>query len=76
MDATTILTLTEDEPAFKALDRPHKEVHARGKSALQALNAGNIDTALAEVAKSGEASKEVLRLLEDVKWAYRKALKL
>ncbi len=62
--------------AFRDLKTPHLEVHAKGRSSLEKLHQGDMEGALEEVRLAGLASKEVLRLLDDIKVAYRNELNL
>jgi methyl-accepting chemotaxis protein len=55
-----------ESPAFKALDRPHAEVHAHGIEAARLFNTGNYEGALSEADKLNKASHEVLRLLDEL----------
>lgn len=52
--------------AFGALEEPHAAVHAAGMAAVAAFNAGDVDGAIAHIARVEEASREVLRLLGEV----------
>lgn len=51
-------------PAFQALADPHQEVHSAGIAAVRAFNAGRRDEALRHMDRMGEASAEVLHLLD------------
>ena len=53
-------------PAFKRLAAPHRLVHEHGILAARHFNDGNLDMALAEIAKVEAASKDVLRLLGEL----------
>ncbi|MCW9035350.1 MAG: methyl-accepting chemotaxis protein [Rhodospirillales bacterium] len=68
--------ISSNIPAFSELKAPHLEVHAKGRSALVKLHDGDLEGALNEVKLAGDASKEVLRILDDVKIGYRQALGL
>ncbi|SOD97578.1 methyl-accepting chemotaxis protein [Caenispirillum bisanense] len=52
--------------AFRRLVTPHAEVHRHGIRAAELYRAGDLDGALAEIAKVEPASREVLRLLDGV----------
>jgi len=60
------------DPAYKALEAPHKKVHDLGHEALAHLNDHDVDAALATMSKCIEASKDVLDLLDQVKGHQRK----
>jgi methyl-accepting chemotaxis protein len=53
-------------PAFKALEDPHKRVHAHGIKALNLMEQGAFPDALLEAEGMNEASKDVIRLLDDL----------
>ncbi|WP_417795117.1 methyl-accepting chemotaxis protein [Terasakiella pusilla] len=53
-----------NHPAYKELEPPHKIVHECGIEAARRYKAGDIDKAYELVTQVGEASKEVLRLLD------------
>jgi methyl-accepting chemotaxis protein len=53
-------------PAFGALEDPHAAVHAAGMAAVAAFNKGDVDGAMAHIARVEVASVEVLRLLCEV----------
>jgi len=58
----------KDDPAYKALEAPHKKVHDLGHEALNHLQSGHdVDAALATMTKCVEASKDVLELLEQLR---------
>ncbi|WP_417783387.1 methyl-accepting chemotaxis protein [Terasakiella pusilla] len=52
--------------AFADLEDPHKEVHAHGIEAVRLYNAGDVEGALAEIAKVDTYSKDVIRLLDEL----------
>ncbi len=52
------------QEAFRALEAPHREVHAAGIRAVQAFNAGSPAEALQEMSKVEAASADVLALLD------------
>jgi methyl-accepting chemotaxis protein len=58
-----------EQPAFTALEQPHKRVHQHGKAAVDAFNAGNSATALREIAEVEKASEDVVRLLDELQRA-------
>jgi len=64
-DAVTDRRYTAN-PAYQALQDPHRRVHQHGIAAVEAYNAGRVDEALAEIAKVETASQDVLRLLGDL----------
>ncbi len=51
-------------PAFTELDTPHVQVHRAGIEAVEAYNAGDMDTALMKLDEVEIASEEVVRLLD------------
>lgn len=53
--------------AFDPLAEPHRLVHACGLEAVKAYNAGDVAAATGYVDKVNEASKDVLRLLEELR---------
>lgn len=53
-------------PSFRELIAPHERVHKYGIQAVVYFNEGNLDKALAEIAKVEDESKEVLRLLAEL----------
>lgn len=53
-----------DVSAYKRLVEPHSRVHAFGVAALKAREAGELEEALAAIDKLGEASAEVVALLD------------
>ena len=53
-------------PAFIALKEPHKRVHAHGIEAARLYNDGDTNGSLSEIKKVGEASTEVLDLLDEL----------
>ena len=63
-------TLEDDSirrhPAFAALEDPHREVHRHGIEAARRFKAGDLDGALASIALAAEASKGVMRCLDDL----------
>lgn len=52
--------------AFAALERPHEMVHEHGKRAAKLFGTGDLAGALSEIEKVEAASKDVLRLLDDL----------
>lgn len=52
---------------FKELEGPHSLVHHHGKSAVRFFNEGNVASALEEIEKVNQASKDVQRLLEELR---------
>lgn len=64
------LTLHDDSirnhPSFTALEEPHREVHRHGIEAARRFKAGDLDGALAAIALVAEASKGVMRCLDDL----------
>jgi methyl-accepting chemotaxis protein len=52
--------------AFVALEQPHAMVHTHGKEAARLFERGDLDGALAEIEKVEDASKGVLRLLDEL----------
>ena len=61
--------------AYKSLVEPHKRVHAAGRSALEALEAGDRRNAYARLVDLEDASKEVLALLDALAEAFDGELK-
>jgi methyl-accepting chemotaxis protein len=57
---------SRNNPAFRALEKPHALVHDHGKKAARLFQSGDLAGALAEIEHVGEASKDVLRLLDDL----------
>lgn len=53
-------------PAFKALEEPHKLVHAHGIEAARRFELGDIDGAIREIDLTAEASVDVMRLLDEL----------
>ncbi len=53
----------KNNPAFRALEHPHRLVHDHGIRAVRLFNDGNTEAALAEIRQVEEASKEVLNIL-------------
>jgi methyl-accepting chemotaxis protein len=64
-DSNTDAELRE-HPAFRALAEPHRLVHAHGIEAARRYKAGDLGGALDEIAKASEASKDVLRCLDEL----------
>jgi len=62
-DAQTDPELTS-HPAWAGLMGPHKEVHRAGIAAAEIFKTGDMDGAIRLVWDAGEASKEVMRLLD------------
>lgn len=54
------------KPSFRAIERPHTEVHAHGISAIKACKAGDSEKALAELSKMEKASASVINLLSEL----------
>lgn len=52
--------------AFAALERPHELVHEHGKRAARLFGTGDLAGALGEIEKVEAASKDVLRLLDEL----------
>ncbi|MCJ9428343.1 methyl-accepting chemotaxis protein [Kordiimonas marina] len=63
---------TQKDPAFTALPEwhalqdPHRHVHAAGIEAVRCYNMGDLSGAIECVHEACEASKEVMRLLDDI----------
>ena len=57
-------------PAFKALERPHEQVHRLGIEAARLFRAGDFDAAVATVAAVEEPSQQVQRLLDELAAAF------
>ncbi|MFN3076174.1 MAG: methyl-accepting chemotaxis protein [Alphaproteobacteria bacterium] len=55
-----------NHPAYRALEAPHQLVHKHGIEAARLYSARDLDGAEAEIEKVQTASKEVLRLLEEL----------
>jgi len=55
--------------AFRSLEEPHVRVHRHGIEATRRYNAGDLSGALSEIAEVEDASKDVLRLLEELQEA-------
>jgi len=53
-------------PAFRALGEPHRQVHHHGRLAVLAFRAGRADDAAAEVERVELASRDVIRLLDEL----------
>jgi len=53
----------KNNPAFRALEHPHRLVHDHGIRAVRLFNEGNTEAALAEIQQVEAASKEVLNIL-------------
>ena len=53
-------------PSYVALEEPHARVHAEGIKVAQAVEAGDIDTALEHLAEVEKASADVIRILDDL----------
>ena len=56
----------KNHPAFKTLENPHQEVHRHGIAAARLYREGDLHGAMTEIDQVDTASKEVLRLLEDL----------
>ena len=52
------------QPAFTAIETPHRNVHASGRAAVELHADGNFDAAVEQLARMEAASSEVLALLE------------
>ncbi len=52
--------------AFAALEKPHEMVHEHGKRAAKLFGSGDLAGALGEIEKVEAASKDVLRLLDEL----------
>ncbi len=55
-----------EHPAFRAMARPHEEVHAHGRRAAQLYKEGNLDGVLESIDAVEKASKEVLQKLGEL----------
>ena len=64
-DAQTDPALT-GKPAWKKLQEPHKRVHAAGIRAAELYDQGDFEGALDKVQEAGDASKDVMRLLDEL----------
>lgn len=53
-------------PAWTALLEPHQQVHRSGIEAARAFESGNLEAAIEHVHAAGDASKEVMRLLDEL----------
>jgi methyl-accepting chemotaxis protein len=53
-------------PAYAALEAPHREVHRHGIDAARAFKNGDMDGALAAIARAAEASVGVMKCLNDL----------
>lgn len=60
-------TSTAKLEAFKQLEGPHSLVHQHGKEAVRQFNQGCVDEAVEEILKMDIASKDVQRLLEELR---------
>ena len=56
----------KQHPAFGRLEEPHRAVHAHGIEAARRYQGGDLDGAVREVEKAALASKDVLRLLDEL----------
>jgi hypothetical protein len=52
--------------SFKALERPHAEVHQNGIEALKLLQKGDIEQSLALFQKMEQASSQAVDILDDI----------
>jgi hypothetical protein len=52
--------------SFKALERPHAEVHQNGISALKELQSGDIKQSLLSFEKMEQASNQLINILDDL----------
>lgn len=57
-------TLYANQPGYREIEAPHKEVHSFGKEALASLAAGNLRSAVHSVAQMEKASLRVVNGLE------------
>ncbi len=53
-------------PAFRALEAPHRQVHAHGIEAARLYKRGDISGAIGEIAEVAKHSRDVLRLLDEL----------
>ena len=53
-------------PSFRALEEPHRAVHAHGKRAAELYNRGEVDEAAAELERLDENSERVVALLGEL----------
>ncbi|CUW41165.1 Methyl-accepting chemotaxis protein [Magnetospirillum sp. XM-1] len=53
-------------PAYAALEAPHREVHRHGIDAAKAFRSGDLDGALAAIARAATASEGVMKCLNDL----------
>jgi methyl-accepting chemotaxis protein len=60
--------------AFRALENPHRKIHAVGKQVVRDFDAGNVDKAKAGFKEAEEVSHEVIRLLDEIKHGRPRAL--
>jgi len=51
---------------YREMDAPHKAVHDNGRAAMEAMNSGNAEQALALLAQTESASMEVLKSLDRI----------
>jgi methyl-accepting chemotaxis protein len=56
----------KNNPAFRQLEAPHRDVHAHGIEAAKLFEKGDLEGALEEVMKAGEASKGVMQRLDEL----------
>jgi len=56
-------------PAFRRLEAPHKRVHELAREAAVAYEQGNIVKAEQILERMGQASSDVVGILEDLQWA-------
>lgn len=64
-DASRHSELAGDDK-FRALEAPHRLVHAHGIQAAKYYTEGRLDAALTEIDKVSEASRDVIRLLDEI----------
>lgn len=57
----------KNSKAFKALEKPHIELHEAAREAVESYNRGDISAAEKELVKMDECSNIVFRHLEDIK---------
>ena len=63
----------KNHPAFSRMQDPHQRVHAAGHKALELLEAGRHEEALAQAELLNQASHEVLALLDELGTHLKKA---
>jgi methyl-accepting chemotaxis protein len=60
-------------PAYGAIDAPHKQVHDHARKAVELANAGEVDASMREVSLMNDASRQVLKCLDDISAYYGRA---